>query len=129
MAVRGTKPKPPALKLVTGNPGHRPLPVATTDVPVRETPLSSQKKLSKSQRVLWERFIDRAWWLSDADVPKAYMWVCLQAEHDKAPGDMIAARIAQLRALGSELGLDPSSRARLGISSEQRTDPSDRFFD
>jgi phage terminase small subunit len=28
---------------------------------------------------------------------------------------MTAARIAQLRALGSELGLDPSSRARAGF--------------
>jgi phage terminase small subunit len=26
----------------------------------------------------------------------------------------VAGRIAQLRALGSELGMDPSSRARLG---------------
>jgi phage terminase small subunit len=36
---------------------------------------------------------------------------------------MIAARIGQLRALGSELGLDPSSRTRLATGPE--LDPDD----
>ena len=43
------------------------------------------------------------------------MWVYLQAEFEADPAMMTAARIAQLRALGSELGLDPSSRARAGF--------------
>jgi hypothetical protein len=60
---------------------------------------------------------------------------------------MTAARIAQLRALGSELGLDPSSRARAGFQLKRpwetgkfagligpfrkpwETDPADEFLD
>lgn len=129
MAVAGRKPKPVALKVVQGNPGRRPLPEATTDVLMRESPLEPPKKLTKAQRVLWDRFINTAWWLSDHDVPMAYMWVCLQSEHDKAPKDMIAARIAQLRALGSELGLARAARDRLGITGGKKQDPADKFFD
>ncbi len=130
MALSGRKPKPPALKLVTGNPGHRPI-EGTGDAaapPVREAPLVPHRKLTKAQRALWDRFIETAWWLTDHDVPKAYAWVCLQAEYDKAPVKMVAARIAQLRVLGNELGFDPSERGRLGISSGQRKDAADEFF-
>ncbi len=128
MAIRGAKPKPPVLKLVTGNPGHRPLEQGA-EIEVRESPLQPPKKLTKGQRVLWDRFIDTAWWLTDHDVPKAYMWVCLQAAHDKAPAKMISARIGQLRVLGNELGLDPSARGRMGVANGQSRDPADKFFD
>jgi phage terminase small subunit len=37
----------------------------------------------------------------------------MQAEAEENPRAMTAARIGQLRALGSELGMDPASRARL----------------
>src|SRR5690606_6908213 len=115
MAVRGTKPKPPALKLVTGNPGKRPIAGAAAgggdQAPhMREDPLEPPKKLTKAQAALWKRFIDTAWWLGEHDVTKAYMWVCLQAEYIRSPTNMVAARIAQLRVLGTELGLDPSAR-------------------
>jgi phage terminase small subunit len=54
------------------------------------------------------------------------MWVCLHAEFERDPAGMIAARVAQLRALGSELGLDPSSRSRFGGSTPAEKDP---YFD
>jgi hypothetical protein len=54
---------------------------------------------------------------------------------------MIASRIAQLRALGAELGFDQAARQRMGISPDPRNrkpasgldkylddDPADRFF-
>lgn len=129
MAVRGVKPKPAHLKVVTGNPGKRPLPGAEEEVEVREEPLVPPRKLTKLQTALWERFIQSAWWLTDHDVPKAYMWVCLQAEHDKKPGDMIAARLGQLRVLGSELGLDPSARARMATDHGRPKSPAGQFFD
>jgi hypothetical protein len=134
MAVRGTKPKPAALRLVTGNPGKRDIPGDKgKEIPefnVREEPLKPLKKLNKSQKALWDRFIDTAWWLSDHDVPKAYMWVCLQTEYLKAPVDMIASRIAQLRIIETELGLDASARARMGIADgKKKTDPTEKFFD
>lgn len=128
MAVSGRKPKPAALKLVTGNPGKRPIPEEAPEIDIREAPLKPHRKLTVAQKSLWDRFINTAWWLSDHDVPKAYMWVCLQSEFDKKPSDMNANRITQLRTLGSELGLDPSIRSRLGVSGGKKKDPADKFF-
>ncbi|HEX2430729.1 MAG TPA: hypothetical protein VHK03_08205 [Aestuariivirgaceae bacterium] len=73
-------------------------------------------RLTGQAQRLWQQFIAPAYWLTIADSPKAVMWCFLQAEFEAAPAKMIASRIAQVRALGSELGLDPSSRARLGAS-------------
>ena len=129
MAARGTKPKPPDLKIVTGNPGRRPLPEANTNVPVRSTPLRPHQKLTRKQAALWKRFIDTAWWLSDHDVPFAYMFVCLQEEHDKAPLAMNGVNRMQLRVLGSELHLLSGSRARAGIVADaSHADPTEKYF-
>ena len=73
------------------------------------------RKLKKRQRELWDGYIRRAGWLTQFDVPRAFMWVEMHAEFERAPADMIAGKIAQLRSLGSELGLDPGSRARLNV--------------
>jgi phage terminase small subunit len=134
MAIGGRKPKPPDLKLVTGNPGHRPIPgvdqQAPPEIQVRDEPLDPPKKLTKMQQVLWDRFINKAWWLTDHDVPKAYAWVCLESEFEKAPVKMVAARFGQLRILGSELGLDPMARARMGTAGGQKkADQTEKFFD
>lgn len=129
MAVRGTKPKSPALKLVTGNPGKRPIAdESAPEIEVREKPLEPHRKLTKAQRFLWDRFINTAWWLNEHDVAKAYMWVCLQVQFEKKPEDMNSNKIGQLRILGSELGLDQSARARLGINGGTKKDPADKFF-
>lgn len=136
MAVRGAKPKPHSLKVVTGNPGKRPLPADDTDdegkLPegaVREEPLEPPKRLTKLQERHWRRFIDKAWWLTDHDVPKAYAWVCLWCEFLSKPKDMNSARISQMRILASELGLDPGERARMGVSGGSKENPNDKFFD
>lgn len=72
--------------------------------------------MSKAVAYLWDTWIVRCFWLTWADTPKALMWCHLQAEFERAPFRMKSARIGQLRALGSELGLDPASRARLGTA-------------
>lgn len=134
MAIRGAKPKSAALRIVEGNRGKRPIPGAeSSDEPAapaaREEPLEPPKKLTKVQQALWERFIDSAWWLTDHDVPKAFMWVCLQAEYNRSPAKMIASRIAQLRVVGTELGLDPSARARMGTAGgKKKNDPTEKYF-
>ena len=116
MAVRGAKPKATVLKLVTGNPGKRALPSAepeATGRPIKPT------KLRGRAAQLWDEVVDVAWWLTAADGYKLHIWCALQAEFEKAPTKMVAARISQLRAAGSELGLDPASRARLGAKDGQ----------
>jgi hypothetical protein len=133
MGVGGRKPKPAALKLVTGNPGKReveqPVDPAAAPAPrMRAQPLVPPRKLSKAQRSKWDAFIEPAWWLTEFDVSKAYAWICLQMEFEKSPVTMVAARIAQLRALGSELGFDPASRARMPAADGASKDPADKYF-
>jgi len=125
--ARGRRPTNPHLKLVTGNPGRRQIPTAPAPE-ARSTPLEPPKKLNVAQRRLWDRFIETATWLTDFDVPKAYMWVCLQAEHDRAPAKMLAARLTQLRLLAAELGLDPGARSRMAIPPPESKSPADEFF-
>lgn len=126
MATRGRKPTATVLHLVTGNPGDRPLP---KDEPDPGGPVERPDKLNKTVGKLWDKWIARAYWLTWADSPKALMWCYLHAEFERSPGKMLSARIAQLRALGSELGLDPSSRRRMGEGNGgKKKDPADRFF-
>lgn len=128
MGVRGSKPKPPELKLVTGNPGHRPILGQDAEIEMREAPLEPPKKLTKVQQQHWDRFINPAWWLRDHDVPKAYTWICLWCEFLKRPSDMNSARVAQMRMHANDLGLDPGERARMGVSDGARKDPTDDYF-
>lgn len=136
MAVRGRKPKPTHLHLIEGthrsdrhhDPETEPLPEGAIEKPekLRRAPNSTAARL-------WDKFIARAFWLSWADGPKAYVWCALQAEFEKAPGKMQSSRIAQLRALGSELGLDPASRARLGADKDpggeaKQTNPAAKYL-
>jgi hypothetical protein len=113
MAIRGKKPTATIVKLHQGTlrPGR-----ANPEEPKPEGAVEKPKGLRGKASQLWDRFIGRAFWLTWADGPKALIWCHLQAEFERSPKDMQSARIAQLRALGSELGLDPSSRSRLGAA-------------
>lgn len=128
MAQSGARPKPTALKAVTGNPGKRDLP-DSGDFSVRTEPLEPPKPLEDRQQDIWNRYINTAWWLTDGDAPLAYVWVCLQAEFQENPGQMTASRISNLRSAASEIGLGPSARARLALEGAGKTDPTDGFFD
>jgi hypothetical protein len=127
MAIRGRKPTATVIRLATGNPGKRPIPAGE---PVPEGEIEKPPKLKGRAAELWDRFIARAHWLTWADGPKSMMWCHLHAEFERAPGKMQSARIAQLRALGSELGLDPASRARLGAKGDngKPKDPAEKYF-
>ena len=117
MAVRGRKPKPAHLKLVEGNPGKRSLSV---DGPAAEGRPIKVPKLKGRASKLWAEVVERCWWLAEADSYKLGMWCHLEAEFEQDPLRMIASRISQLRGLGSELGMDPASRVRLGTTDGKR---------
>jgi hypothetical protein len=125
MAVRGRKPTATIVKLATGNPGRRPLPQCepqSTQLP------NKPRKISGRVGELWDE-VSGLPWLTAADGYKLHLWCALQAEFEKSPGKMVAARIAQLRAVGSELGLDPASRARLGTKDDPpKEDPAAKYF-
>ena len=120
-------PTPTIVRLATGNPGKRPIPVGE---PQPGGPIERPARLKGRAAVLWDTFIARAFWLTWADGPKAFMWCQMYAEFEKGPSKMIAGRIAQLRVLGSELGFDPTSRARMGTkpSAKAKADPAQSYF-
>jgi len=113
MAIRGRKPQPRVVRLLTGNAGKRPLPPPD---PLEAGSIERPDGLIGAAGALWDRFIARAWWLTWADGPKARVWCHLQAEFESARQKMLSSRIAQLRALGSELGFDQATRSRMGIT-------------
>lgn len=131
MAVRGRKPTATILKLVTGNPGKRALPDG--EVLVSGTP-QKPKHLRGRAATLWAEVSALCWWLGEADGYKLGMWCALQAEFERGSAKMLAARINALRALGSELGLDPASRARMGggktkpPNADEKPDPAKKYF-
>jgi hypothetical protein len=125
MAIRGRKPKPTVLRLLTGNAGKRPLPPPD---PLPAGSIERPDGLQGAAAALWDRFIARAWWLTWADGPKALMWCHLQAEFEADPAGMRSARITQLRALGSELGFDQAARTRMGIASPKPPSPADEYL-
>ena len=97
---------------MTNKPGHKPLP---KDEPVPKGPLGKRPYHLKKGRPtgLWNEVVKMAWWLGDVDRYKLGLWCELQAEAEEGVSNMVASRIAQLRALGSELGFDPSARTRM----------------
>ena len=124
MAVRGRKPKPVVLHIAEktfrrdrhGDP---------TDAALdHQAPIDPPKRLPRKRlRELWDRYIRTAFWLTDRDGPSAYMWVVLQEEFEKNP-DVASSRIAQLRALGAELGLS----YRNNVQKPEAESDNARFF-
>lgn len=123
MALRGAKLKPFALKRITSKRATNPHEPDPGGRPTPPTPLTGRAEY------LWNAHIAPAWWLSSADSTPAWMWAVLYAEFESDPASMTAARISQLRALGSSLGFDPASRTRLGTPPDRpNTDPADKYF-
>jgi phage terminase small subunit len=128
MAVRGRKPKPTHLRLVDGNASKRPIPKGEpvpTGKPVKPSWLKGRGA------TLWDDVLGFAFWLTEADSYKLAAWCDRQAQFEKAAlrKTWTAADRREHRSAGSELGFDPSSRARMGTNDGgQAKDPADEFF-
>lgn len=150
--TRGRKPKPTTLKLLAGNPGHRPLnnsePVAPEGIPECPDFLDDEAKAE------WSRVCDdlqRMAVLSAVDRPAitAYCvtysrWV--EAErHVKQHGMIVKSPVkgvpipnpflwvatsamAELRKWLTEFGLTPSSRSRIRVGPHRQANPLDQFL-
>jgi phage terminase small subunit len=127
MATRGPKPKLTHLKLVTGNPGNRPLPSGEPDPQGKPV---KPKWLKTHAAALWVEVLAFAFWLTEADSYKLAAWCDRQADFEKNRDKWTAADRREHRTAGSELGFDPASRARLGQkpSGAKKNDPADEFF-
>lgn len=132
MAETGRKPKPSFLKVISGNPGKRPIrrEMSSAVLEAMDNGLEAPAGCSTRQLELWNSYVRKAPWLTCLDVPRAFMWVCLHSLFQAAPDEMSAGKISQLRALGSELGLDPASRSRLGagLDDGKAKDPASQYF-
>lgn len=131
MGVRGPKPTATVVKLVTGNPGNRPLP---KDEPLPKGSLGKRPAYLTGlyegrATALWNEALRLAWWLVEVDGFKLGVWCEMQAKYEKRPESRTPAFVAQLRAAGSELGLDPASRTRIKGDGEYPKPTKDPYFD
>ena len=127
--MRGRKPKPTVLKLVTGNPGRRPL----NKLEPRPAPGVVKPRFLKGRAAkIWAQHapeLERLGVLTSVDGQMFATWCVLAAEFERDPRIMTASRISQMRALASSFGLDASSRARMNVkASDVDQDPAERFF-
>src|SRR3954468_7075359 len=129
MATRGgAKPKAPFLKLVTGNPGKRPI-KKDPAVVLRTGPIESPVALDGRRLELWNQFVRDAPWLTAHDATTALVWVELYSEFESNPRGMAAGKIAQLRAAASEIGLGgPGSRLRFSVDGASEEDTAASYF-
>lgn len=121
MGVAGARPTPARLRSLRGaKNGTGP----TADVIVADA--VCPEYFDKERKQYWDRYIVPCFWLTVVDEPKAIMWCNLFKQYQSDPDGMSAPRIHQMRTLGSELGMDPTSRARArGIGGE--TEPKDNL--
>lgn len=124
----GRKPKPTVLHIVENTVNatrhsHR------ANEPVPEGRPVRPKWLKGRAAKIWDEYIVIGHWLTAAETPKFAVWCELTAETEGGVKHMENPRIAQWRALGSELGFDPASRTRLGgKSKETKKDPAEKYF-
>jgi phage terminase small subunit len=129
MAIGGNRPKPSVLKLIAGNPGGRRL----HDEPIPRGKPRKPAWLTGRGAELWTEVSGFGFWLTVADAYKLASWCDRQAdfENPRKRSKWTAADRREHRAAGSELGLDPSSRARLGPlhdPHDAQRDPASKFL-
>lgn len=138
MAVAGRKPKPTHLKLLAGNPGHRPL---TPNEPEPEGDLTDPPEwLSESQKDAWRYAIENApaGMLKKLDQSVLVTWVVASDYHRDATervnkrGLVVLSRVQRepvqnpylavvnrqaqiMQKAAAELGFTPSSRTRISL--------------
>lgn len=149
MAPRGRKPKPTRLKIMTGNPGRRPLKEEPQPAPGAECPAD----LSEEARAVWARIapeLNRLGLLNVltgetlAGYCDAYArWVQATAEIAKT-GEVVKApsgypvqnpwRAVANKAheqwvkLAAEFGMTPSAMTRMGVTPATKEDEAAEFF-
>lgn len=146
--MAGRKPKPTHLKLITGNPGRRPL-NDNEPKPDRVVP-ACPEHLSVGAKKEWIRVTELLIKVGiltviDGDALSLYCqlysdWVDLQKEKGK-PGFVFAddkgrknplmtvqnELVKDIKALCSEFGMTPSSRSRLSVSGGKKTNKFDNI--
>lgn len=127
----GRRPKPAALKLLTGNPGQRPIqnePKPRPGLPVCPPWLTGEGRRE------WRRVIREmgpTGTITKVDGSMLALYCALWAKFHEAISTgrhVSASDLAQFRLLGAEFGLTPSSRTRLKALPIEKIDPFDEFL-
>ena len=120
---------PTALKIVTGNPGKRPLP---QNEPEPRGEVKKPKFVKYQATQIWKQYapeLERLGILKSTDVDMFGAWCCLMAEFHESPRGFNAARLSQMRALAASFGLEPSSRSRISVPGGKKKDGAEEFFE
>lgn len=130
MALRGRKPNPGELHLITGNPGKRPV---NEQAPVPEGEVKKPAFVKGRAARIWRQYaasLEAQGVLTAWDVDTFGAWCCLMAEFQEDPRRMVTAKITQMRVLGESFGLLPTGRARLktGAGKKETADPAEKYF-
>lgn len=131
MAVRGRKSKPPELKILTGNPGRRPVQESVAPFEGAVTPPTWIDEKSKDYRLdflaEWERITKQltAWDVIGNVNQGALEAVCaLYAQGVKAAKDGDATEVRQsfdtYRKALNEFGLTPASKGRVSVGAREK---------
>ena len=143
----GRKKKPTLLKLVTGNPGRRP--INPTEPEPAPGEVLAPDWLDEEARKKWAEILDNCHWIAPVDGDMLALYCDAYSHYLKAQrlsiktplvktteGKMIknpawTARneaFHQMRSAGSELGLSPSSRAGISGGGERRDEIAEKYF-
>jgi hypothetical protein len=79
---------------------------------------------------LWDDLVRMCFWLKEPDSAKMAAWCKLQADFPFKWREWTGQTWNQWRSLGGELGLDPASRARMGMVKRgtKAEDPAAKYF-
>ena len=125
--IRGRRPKPAQLKMVTGNPGKRPINRNEPQSPPIGRP---PKDFDAEHRAVWREILRAtpAGVIREGDRFKLEV-LCRCLLQSRKATQIRPAEVAQLRLLLADLGMDPTARARLSVEPPSGPNPFDEFDD
>ena len=148
--MAGRRPKPTALKILEGNPGHRPLntqePLPTSGIPPMPEGLSKKAKrewekvvpLLTSMKVLTEadgealsRYCEACALAKEANQEIDKYGLTVQGATGLKKNPAVAVymeAVRTMRAFMSEFGMTPASRSRLKVSGPAEPDPFEQYL-
>lgn len=128
--MAGRRPKPNSVKEVVGTirPDR-----AREDgkVPPEGEIVIPPSVRRKAELALWAEFAPICivlGTLTVADTRTLANWCVLQAKFDRLRGEMKDSGTSQLRQYAASLGLDATSKIRIGTVGKTKQDPADEFF-
>lgn len=129
--MAGRRPKPNGVKEVVGTIRPDRIREDGKTPPEGEAVMPRSLK-RKAEIALWIEFAPickHLGTLTVADTRTLANWCVLQAKFDRLRGEMKDSGTSQLRQLAASLGLDATSKVRIGSVGKKKKDETDEFFE